>query len=83
MRQLMATVILDDRQRDLLASLDLPTHLSTDMDEDEWVDIMERLLEEVQLHGFNEAMDGENEYGLFCSSVYDAMIDAEREEGWL
>lgn len=73
----MATVKLNDKQTELLAKMSLPVELSTDMPDDEWIDIEERLLEEVQLRGINEAGDGENEYGLLCSSVYMAMVEAE------
>lgn len=75
----MAIVELNDKQRELLHSLGLPDAISTDMSDEEWVDLHQRLLLEVQLHGFNEAFDGENDYGMLCSSVYNAMVDAEEK----
>lgn len=73
----MAYAILNDEQRELLRDLGLPTELSTFMDENDWCDILEILKDEVQLRGINKTGDGENAYGMLCSSVYEAMIDAE------
>jgi len=75
----VTAVELSQKQIDLLRKLGLPERLTTDMDDDQWRDIMERLLDEVQMHGFNEEFTGENDYGLLCSSVYMAMIDAEEK----
>ncbi|MBE6465019.1 MAG: hypothetical protein E7003_06840 [Eggerthellaceae bacterium] len=73
----MAIVELSDEQTRLLKGLGLPTVISTDMPDEQWCGITERLLDEVQMRGLNERFDGENEYGLLCSSVYMAMIDAD------
>lgn len=73
----MGTAELSMEQTRLLDSLGLPTVLETTMPDDQWCDIMERLLDEVQMHGMNEDFTGENDYGLLCSSVYMAMIKAE------
>ena len=74
----MATVELSMEQTRLLDSLGLPAVLTTDMPDDQWCDIMERLLDEVQARGINKDFSGENDYGLLCSSVYMAMIEAEK-----
>lgn len=73
-------VKLDERQRALLASLRLPTALSTGMGEDAWVEIADLLKEEVQVQGINDTTYDQNDYGLLCTSVYDAMLDAEEAQ---
>jgi hypothetical protein len=54
---------LDQRQRDLLARLGLPTALTTTMDDDKWFAITDRLGEEIQARGVDMTGDGVNEYG--------------------
>lgn len=73
----MATVELTRRQRELLASLSLPTSLDTGMDDDQWFEITDTLGDEIQMHGINEAGDGTNERGETCRQILDMMADAE------
>lgn len=75
----MATVELTQRQKETLASLDLPTTLTTDMDDDQWFEITDRLGDEIQLRGINEAGDGTNERGEACRQILEAMAEAEEE----
>lgn len=76
----MAIAELTQQQTELLQELGLPHVISTDMSDDEWCDIQERLLEEVQLFGMTDSFDGENERGMLCSSIYNAMIEIEETE---
>lgn len=82
----MAVVALNQRQRDLLARLGLPTALTTTMDDEEWFAITDRLGEEIQARGVGMTGDGVNEYGEACRQVLERMAYAEdvaaREEHW-
>ena len=73
----MATVELTQRQKKLLESLNLPTTLTTDMDEDEWFEITDTLGDEIQMHGITAAWDGTNDHGETCRQTLDAMAEAE------
>ena len=69
-----ATVLkLNREQTDLLESLGLPTVLSSEMTDSEFNKIAQRLIDEIQLRGLNGDLEGENEYGQLCSSIYDAL----------
>lgn len=73
----MAVVALDQRQRDLLARLGLPTALTTTMDDDKWFAITDRLGEEIQERGVDITGDGVNEYGEACRQILERMAYAE------
>lgn len=75
----MAIVELTRQQKELMASLDLPTAPTTDMDDEEWFAITDRVAEELQLHGINDAGDGTNERGETCRQILDAMALADGE----
>lgn len=75
----MATVELTQTQTELLNSLDLPGVISTEMDDEQWFGITDRLGEEIQLHGINERGDGINERGETCRQILDAMAEAEEQ----
>ena len=75
----MAIVELTRQQKELMASLDLPTAPTTDMGDEEWFAITDRVAEELQLHGINDAGDGTNERGETCRQILDAMALADGE----
>ncbi len=75
----MATVELTQRQKELMTSLDLPTTLTTDMDDEQWFEITDVLGDEIQMHGINDAGDGTNERGETCRQILNAMAEAEEE----
>lgn len=75
----MAIVELTRQQKELLASLELPTTLTTGMDDDQWFEITDRLGEEIQMRGINETGDGTNERGETCRQILEAMAEAEEE----
>lgn len=67
-------VSLDEEQRGLLERLGLPV-LFDGLDDDELIAIEDKLTEEMQLHGINDAGDGLNEYGELCRSVIVSLPD--------
>lgn len=73
----MAVVALNQRQGDLLASVGLPTALSTTMDDEEWLAITDRLGEEIQARGVGMTGGGVNEHGEACRQVLERMAYAE------
>ncbi|MBR3326467.1 MAG: hypothetical protein IKG22_04005 [Atopobiaceae bacterium] len=75
----MATVELTQRQKELMASLDLPTAPTTDVSDEEWFAMTDRLVEELQHHGINEEGDGTNERGETCRQILNVLALAEDE----
>ena len=43
--------------------------------DEQFADIIDRLLLEVQTNGTIDLHDGENEYGLLVSSIYDGLLN--------
>lgn len=73
----MTIVRLSETQAELMCGLELPTVLSSDMDEAAWFGITDRLGEELQLHGIDATGDGLNGRGETCRQVLEAMARAE------
>lgn len=67
-------VSLTGEQMGLLEKLGLPTDFSN-LSDDQYFEIDDKVTEEMQLHGINDAGDGLNEYGELCRSVIVAMPD--------
>lgn len=70
--------ILTDEQRATLRSLNLPDELNGLSDE-LWFEVEDRLGDEMQLHGINEAGDGTNEHGQICVGILNAMAQGDGE----
>lgn len=75
----MATVALTKKQAELLTSLNLPSAISTEMDDDQWFDITDRLGDEIQLHCIDPTGNGITGRGEICRQILNAMAEAENQ----
>jgi hypothetical protein len=73
----MAHVRLSEGQAAIMRALDLPESPSTDASDAEWFAILDRVAEELQRHGINDAGDGLNAHGEECRRILEAMAEAE------
>lgn len=71
-------ITLTSEQRAALRSLDLPDELEGLTDE-QWYEVEDRLGDEIQLHGINEAGDGTNEHGRLCVGILNAIATETRQ----
>lgn len=65
---------LTEKQANLLLRLGLPTDFQNLSDE-QYFAVDDKMSEELQLHGLNEAGDGLNEYGELCRSIIVSLPD--------
>ncbi|MCK6139782.1 hypothetical protein [Slackia exigua] len=65
---------LTEKQTSLLLRLGLPTDFQNLSDE-QYFAVDDKMSEELQLHGLNEAGDGLNEYGELCRSIIVSLPD--------
>lgn len=65
---------LTEKQTSLLLRLGLPTDFQSLSDE-QYFAVDDKMSEELQLHGLNEAGDGLNEYGELCRSIIVSLPD--------
>lgn len=75
----MATVALTKKQAELLTSLNLPSAISTEMDDDQWFEITDRLGDEIQLHCIDPTGNGITDRGEICRQILNAMAEAENQ----
>ena len=75
----MATVALTKKQAELLASLGFPNAVSTEMDDSQWFEIVDRLGDEIQLRCIDPTGSGINDRGELCRQILNAMADAESQ----
>lgn len=61
-------------QIELLERFGLPTGFSA-LSDDDYFAVKDRMEDELQLHGVNDAGDGLNDYGELCRSVIVALPD--------
>ncbi len=65
---------MNSEQTKFMKRLNLPTSFS-DLSDEQLIRIEDRLSEEMQLHGLNDAGDGLNDYGALCLSIIDIIPD--------
>ena len=73
----MATEELTQRQKELLASIELPCAIDPEMEDDRWFEIIDALGDEIQMRGINDVGDGINERGETCRQILEAMAASE------
>ena len=66
---------LTEKHRKILEKLGLPTDFS-DLTDDQYNEIDDKVCAEMQLHGLNDAGDGLNGHGELCVDILDALPDA-------
>lgn len=65
---------LSKAQSELLKRLGLPTDFH-DLSDEEYFAVHDKMEDELQMHGVNDAGDGLNDYGELCRSVIVALPD--------
>lgn len=67
-------VSLLDEQQSLLEKFGLPTDFSN-LSDDQYFAVDDKMTDELQTYGINDAGDGLNEYGELCLSVIESLPD--------